>query len=179
MVAAAGELPLCVLKPYRGKRFHSCPCLCAQCKHDFFLATVWQYLEDLEPVFILWSCIVSGRDELVLPASDLIKELQCSNQSPLLLRWPPPTSSPLGNYIFVLSACGGGAEREKKKCKLNMGCKHGVSCEEEMQSTFVCNQLFKRDDTVFFLTPLLTSMSHLLHIFTTLFVQRGVSLWNS
>lgn len=47
--------------------------------------------------------------------ADLIKELQCSNLRNLLPLWPPPTSSPLGNYIFALTVCGGGVKKGKKK----------------------------------------------------------------
>lgn len=45
---------------------------------------------------------------------DLIKELQRSCQRRLLPLRPPPTLLPVGNYVFALAACGGGAKKEKK-----------------------------------------------------------------
>lgn len=65
------------------------------------------------------SCVGEGRPlaiNLCFPcplAADLIKDLQCSNWRNLLLLWPPPTSSPLGNYIFALIVCGGRMKKEK------------------------------------------------------------------
>lgn len=61
---------------------------------------------------------------------DLIKEPQCSNQRNLLPVWPPPTLSPLGNYIFDLAACGGGAG--KKRSANCMGVAPTLYCEQEV-----------------------------------------------
>lgn len=66
--------------------------------------------------------------------ADLIKEPQCSNQRNLLPVWPPPTLSPLGNYIFDLAACGGGAKkgRGKKKLQTAWGFAPTLYCEQEV-----------------------------------------------